>query len=398
MLKKNWPLQEVLNGMKLCVNNTTVSSQKELDRFFENAWSDCMWQLDLSGNGLEELDMELAINILTLDSLRDLDLSDNHLTTLPGYFSDLRACLELNLQRNPLIDPPPQIVQKGGAAVCQYLSQPLSQKALSAIFTEAGRRSSKTLDLSGRKIRQIPAEIGRATDLEVLKLNNNELCSLPPEIEDLHRLRRIELLGNHISEFPKVLLSLNRLRSLGLQSNRLTRIPDLTALSGLQHLDLCANELEVLPESLGNLSGLEILEVMFNRLTGLPESIGQLKDLRRLELDFNRIEYLPQSITCLRNLRALNLFENRLTSLPDSIGQLKDLQRLDLNANRIERLPASITQLGKLRSLHLFENRLTSLPDDFDDLTALSELDLRKNDLYDAFRFYGFFRKIDAMF
>jgi Leucine-rich repeat (LRR) protein len=322
-----------------------------LDRFFENAWSDCIWQLDLSGNGLEELDMELVINILTLDSLRDLDLSGNRLATLPGYFSDLRACLELNLQRNPLIDPPPQIVQKGGAAVCQYLSQPLSQKALSAIFTEAGSRSLKTLDLSDRKIVKIPAEIGRATDLEVLKLNNNQLCSLPPEIEDLHRLRRIELLGNHISEFPKVLLSLNRLRSLGLQSNRLTRIPDLTALSELQHLDLCANELEVLPETIGELSELESLDAMFNGLADLP----------------------------------------------DSIGRLKKLQRLQLNHNQIRQLPPSFTRLKKLRALHLMGNRLTLLPDDFDDLAELSDLDLRENDLYDAFKYYGFFRKIDTM-
>ena len=337
--------------MELWVNKTPIRSQKELDRFFENAWWDCTWELDLSGNGLEELDMDLVVNIHVLKSLRKLDLSGNRFATVPGYFSDLVSSMEIDLAGNPLIDPPPEIIQGGINSLRQYLLQPLSKKILAAIFIEAGRRSVRVLDLSDRKITSIPPEIGRATGLEVLKLNNNRLQSLPSQLGTLKRLKRIELLDNRFTKVPRVLLSLSGLRSLDLDSNRLTRIPDLSALSDLRNLSLCANELDSLPEALGKLSKLRVLNVMFNRLTQLPNSISKLKNLRELMLDFNRIDQLPQSIT----------------------------------------------QLKRLRTLSLFENCLTCLPEDFDDLSELSDLDLRGNDLYDGFKYYDFFRSIKAM-
>jgi Leucine-rich repeat (LRR) protein len=66
--------------------------------------------------------------------------------------------------------------------------------SLSAALQEASQ--THTLDLSGRKLIDLPLEIGQLTDLRELNLQNNQLAGLPSEIGQLTDLRELNLQNN----------------------------------------------------------------------------------------------------------------------------------------------------------------------------------------------------------
>jgi Leucine-rich repeat (LRR) protein len=71
----------------------------------------------------------------------------------------------------------------------------------------------------------------------------------------------------------------------------------------------------------------------FNQLQTLPDEIGQLSKLRKLYLAGNRLVSLPPEIGHLSQLQRLYLEMNDLTSLPPLMANLTALQRLDLRDN-----------------------------------------------------------------
>jgi hypothetical protein len=102
---------------------------------------------------------------------------------------------------------------------------------------------SIALDLHGRGLEAIPANVFSRTDLERLDLSGNRLTGAPP------------------SEIGK--------------------------LKNLVSLDLSKNGLTGLPAELGQLRELEELIVSDNALTGLPLELGHLAKLRILDVSGN---------------------------------------------------------------------------------------------------------------
>ena len=144
---------------------------------------------------------------------------------------------------------------------------------------------------------------------------------------------------------------------LDLSNNNLEHLPEsIGNLTNLQILYLLSNELESLPESIGNLTNLQILYLHDNNLESLPESIGNLTNLQDLDLNENDLESLPESIGNLTNLQELRLSQNDLESLPESIGNLTNLQYLDLSFNNLENLPYTIGFIPNLRIYPSFLN------------------------------------------
>ena len=87
--------------------------------------------------------------------------------------------------------------------------------------------------------------------------------------------------------------------------------------------------------------------------------VGPYSIVTKIYLHYNQLERLPESIGQLSNLQVLYLSDNRLKTLPETIGQLSNLQRLNLHNNRLETLPESIGQLSNLQWLYLDHNLLT---------------------------------------
>lgn len=74
-------------------------------------------------------------------------------------------------------------------------------------------------------------------------------------------------------------------------------LPDLAEFSNrLLHLDMSNNQLDSIPESIGNLILLQTLNVSFNQIEDIDGAIGKCIRLRRLNLARNRVQSLPTSI------------------------------------------------------------------------------------------------------
>jgi hypothetical protein len=79
-------------------------------------------RLQLQNNQLQGLPPEIG----QLDSLTELILSGNQLKHLPVAMGNLNnlTCLlycKLDVDNNPLISPPPEVVEQGTAAILDYL-------------------------------------------------------------------------------------------------------------------------------------------------------------------------------------------------------------------------------------------------------------------------------------
>lgn len=105
---------------------------------------------------------------------------------------------------------------------------------------------------------------------------------------------------------------------------KLTLFPSqfLSMLQGLKILNLNAQQIEVLPKTIGNLKNLTSLNLNGNKLKRLPEEIGHLNQLRHLDLSGNSLKTLPDELWQLTSLTHLYLSAIQLKTLSPLIGQL----------------------------------------------------------------------------
>jgi len=203
----------------------TWLDDEDLDDLFKQASDEKVTEIDISENGLDELPFALCASIASIPTVRKLNLADNRLSMLPGYLTRIDTLEELDLQGNPLISPPPEVVKAGSAAVLAYLKRPMDETELTRVFREAAEQNIAVVDLSYRGISRLPGEIGLATATKVLKLDSNKIRSLPEEISRLINLERLELFYNKLTSFPLSIVHLPRLRVLLLQVNSIQTLP-----------------------------------------------------------------------------------------------------------------------------------------------------------------------------
>ncbi|MBW4659338.1 MAG: leucine-rich repeat domain-containing protein [Drouetiella hepatica Uher 2000/2452] len=267
----------------------------------------------------------------------------------------------------------------------------LIDRAADEVWTE--------LDLSGKELTELPAEIGKLTQLETLILGKvekwqwaegksiptvttNQLTVLPQALEALENLKTLRLSGNPLRVIPEVILGLRQLEYLNLTSVGLLEIPDSIAqLTNLTQLRLHSNQISTIPDSIAQLTNLTQLRLHSNQISTIPESIAQLTNLTTLDLSSNQISTIPESIAQLTNLTELYLHSNQISTIPESIAQLTNLTELYLSSNQITAIPDSIAQLTNLTQLRLHINQISIIPESIAQLTNLTELSLRSNQI-----------------
>ena len=270
------------------------------------------------------------------------------------------------------------------------------------------------LQLSGNELSgEIPAELGRLTQLFSLELSNNELTGpIPPELGNLARLWSLGLYNNQLSgPIPVELGELAQLEYLSLGSNKLTgEIPaELSQLTQLKRLNLYNNQLTgPIPAELGELSQLRSLDLSGNQLTGeIPPELGNLAQLYRLYLHSNELTGpIPSELGNLTELRELSLWRNELTgTIPPEVAPAQDREALrvlyratggpywtdNTNWARPSRLPyaplsawygVTTDAQGRVEELRLSANGLNgTIPPELGVLTRLTRLYLNDNEL-----------------
>ena len=144
----------------------------------------------------------------------------------------------------------------------------------------------------------------------------------------------------------------------------------------LRELNLGGNQLETLPDALGDFTFLEVLTLSANNLHNFPTCILRLTRLTKLQLSHNKLTSVPDAIRRLTALKVLRLNHNQLTTLPAALGDLVELETLRLESNFLGDTPIGtiVEGLSSLRELSMGNNKLTAAP--MLRLSSLTDLDV----------------------
>ncbi|XP_069767489.1 leucine-rich repeat-containing protein 28 isoform X3 [Narcine bancroftii] len=142
----------------------------------------------------------------------------------------------------------------------------------------------------------------------------------------------------NLRKFPHELLKddgLHHLEHLYMKMNLLTTLPENLGqrLPNLIELYLHSNNIEFIPEEIGELRGLQTLDVSANCLTALPESLHLCISMQYLAADQNHLKDLPRQLCLLPNLKELSVMSNNLKCLPQDLGQYPELQCVYVDNN-----------------------------------------------------------------
>ena len=264
-----------------------------------------------------------------------------------------------------------------------------------------------SLDLKDNEIIALPDEIGSATKLEFLRLENCAVQNLPSSIGNMKGLRLVNLYHNAINgTIPATIAELPDLRELYLDSNFLTgtiegifddmpnlvdlrlrrnllsgSVPSFSGLDNLAILYLDANRLTgTLSDSFGEgMPKLKELTLYKNLLTGeLPSSMSQMSRLQHLYIDHNGFEgSFPQSWGNLKALKHLFTYKNALSGTLDVVTEMVSMEKLRLEENQFSgTISSAFGALKNLEVLVLSDNDKISgeLPPELGQLSKLSRL------------------------
>lgn len=128
-------------------------------------------------------------------------------------------------------------------------------------------------------------------------------------------------------------------------SERLVKLAPQAPPELLQKIRACCNSIRAIPSELcGAGSKLRLLYLARNQLNELPEAIGNLEHLEVLDVSGNFLKALPGSIGQCKRLRDLRVANNLLTSLPDELGRCPLRALIVKNNIDLHLLPHSISR------------------------------------------------------
>ncbi|GAB3835974.1 leucine-rich repeat domain-containing protein [Hymenobacter jeollabukensis] len=158
----------------------------------------------------------------------------------------------------------------------------------------AGQLAGATrLDLAAG-LTEFPREIFDLADtLEVLNLSGNRLRTLPADLHRLHRLRILFCSDNLFEEVPASVGQCPALSMVGFRTNQIRTLPAAALPPQLRWLILSNNRLQALPPEIGRCTRLQKLMLAGNELRELPAELAQCHHLELLRLAANRLDHLP---------------------------------------------------------------------------------------------------------
>jgi Leucine-rich repeat (LRR) protein len=147
------------------------------------------------------------------------------------------------------------------------------------------------------------------------------------------KLKSLDISGNKLVELPAEVVHLPKLKTLIISKCHLTSLPDITNMEVLSSLNACDNALQNdgtchLPSSLVK------LDLSANRFIAFPTELFNLTSLTELNLSNNAIALLD-GIGQLVSLVWLVLDDNQITFIPHEIGNLTKLKHVSLKHNCI---------------------------------------------------------------
>ena len=118
------------------------------------------------------------------------------------------------------------------------------------------------LDLSGRKLKELPVEIRRFKNLNALDIGTNKLRAVPEWLGELTNLQELRASRNKLVDFPAVICKMVHLKRLDLSRNAITGLPAcMKKLTELVSLDLWDNDLAEFPDDIEGMGALRFMDL-----------------------------------------------------------------------------------------------------------------------------------------
>lgn len=205
----------------------------------------------------------LKQHIETAEKTGTCNLSKQGITEFPGELGRLVKNLRnLDLSDNKLPSVPPMIGQ----------------------FTML-----KNLNLNQNRLCRLPDDIGNLKKLETLHVSHNRLDALPQTLNKLSSLRDVSFYGNVLTTFPVQLCGLKHLDLLDLGHNIVVSIPDEARNLEVIELNLNQNQVRRLSDEVAKCPRLKVLRLEENclELSAFSPAILRDSNISLLALDGN---------------------------------------------------------------------------------------------------------------
>lgn len=203
--------------------------------------------LILDGNLLYELPAEMSM----FCNLKKLSVSHNNVTNIPEAFSRLSSLVELDFSNNKLSSVPENLFCK----MVKLRKLKLGNNSQDLILDMDS--------FTGNTIAEIPISIGNCTRLEKLDLRFLKIRLLPDDLGKCTNMQSLNVSCNRIEKFPLWLPTFFQLKKLQLQENRIRHIPS----------------------TIAQMTSLEVLIIHCNKFSRCPLSIAYLPRIREFMVD-----------------------------------------------------------------------------------------------------------------
>lgn len=301
------------------IGDTIVSTEIANCRERGNTW------LRLAGLNLDHLPPE----ILTLNKLQFIDLSNNNFKSVPEALQKLPNLGIISLAGNPLeqISGHAQITVDVNTYL--RLNNELNRKNLEVLIDENANLADADALISHCKLNPSPQNVTIGSNTVTLA----QIRRHPPKPPQQKILESIDIF--------------NSLKVLSLRGFRLNSLPEnIRNLRSLRRLRIDALDLVALPKWISEFQ-LEFLSAIDNKISTIPDSFANLQKLTHLDLSWNsKLTGIPTLIFQMKNLENLRLHKCNINSIPPRVLDLKKLTHLDVGQNPIELPPHEVTTKG----------------------------------------------------
>lgn len=209
----------------------------------------------------------------------------------------------------------------------------------------------------------LPWRVKVAQELESLVKNS-------PNIEILN------LSEKKINQIPEIVFTLKNLKNLSLRDNGLQKIDErIGELSNLEVLNISHCQILEIPKAITKLKKLKVLNLEFNQLKQIPDFLNEMESLEKLSVSYNKNIIFPSDLSGMKSLRHFemaNCFDEAITPFPMFICQLQKLVYLNISSNTFDSLPKDLVNISGLQELNL--NESLACLNSFPDLSALKSL------------------------
>ncbi len=213
-------------------------------------------------------------------------------------------------------------------------------------------------------------------------LQNKAPCSWSGVTCAAERVVELKLIRKNLRGRLPNLSALTQLQVLDIEKNKLSgEVPDLSALTALKVVDLSRNSfLGALPD-ISSLNKLEVFEAHKNSFVGELPDFSRLTQLKELDVSSNQITGSIPDLSKLEQLRLLNLSNNRLSGALQGLSGLRALRELLLHKNNLSGTLTELGSLQQMRKLYLSDNQFSGELPDLSNLRWLEQLVVFNNQL-----------------